>query len=261
MKIEVLYPEICNLYGDLANIRYLKESIPDATIIETSLKSVPEFVSSKVDLIYMGTTTEDGIRLVVNALSPYKEKLKELTANGQLILLTGNAQDIFCIDIDSDRDCFMYKTDSTSDGQSSNSSARHIDGLGIINAHVKYQMMNRHNSFFTGTFKEASESIDIVGFKSIFGFAYDEPSNDQKELFSKVRGNGRNPETELEGYRINNLMATHLTGPLLVLNPLFTKYLMKKLGFSGEPAHFESAMAAFNQRFKEFGNEHFDPNY
>ena len=26
MKIEVLFPEVCNLYGDLANIRYLKKS-------------------------------------------------------------------------------------------------------------------------------------------------------------------------------------------------------------------------------------------
>ena len=28
MKIEVLYPEICNLYGDLGNIRYLQISSP-----------------------------------------------------------------------------------------------------------------------------------------------------------------------------------------------------------------------------------------
>ena len=30
MKIEVLYPEICNLYGDLGNIRYLSEELPGA---------------------------------------------------------------------------------------------------------------------------------------------------------------------------------------------------------------------------------------
>ena len=29
MKIEVLYPEICNLYGDLGNIRYLQKSRPE----------------------------------------------------------------------------------------------------------------------------------------------------------------------------------------------------------------------------------------
>ena len=29
MKIEVLYPEIANLYGDLENIDYLKKSYPE----------------------------------------------------------------------------------------------------------------------------------------------------------------------------------------------------------------------------------------
>ncbi len=41
MKVEVLYPEVCNLYGDLMNIEYLKRSAGDIEIIDTSLKSVP----------------------------------------------------------------------------------------------------------------------------------------------------------------------------------------------------------------------------
>ena len=32
MKIEVLYPEIANLYGDLENIDYLKKSYPEIEI-------------------------------------------------------------------------------------------------------------------------------------------------------------------------------------------------------------------------------------
>lgn len=28
MKIEVLFPEICNLYGELGNIKFLKKSYP-----------------------------------------------------------------------------------------------------------------------------------------------------------------------------------------------------------------------------------------
>ena len=33
MKIEVLFPEVCNLFGDISNIKYLKKCIPDAQII------------------------------------------------------------------------------------------------------------------------------------------------------------------------------------------------------------------------------------
>ena len=58
MKIEVLYPEIANLYGDLENIDYLKKSYPEIEISKTHLNDEPLFVSEKPDLVYMGTMTE-----------------------------------------------------------------------------------------------------------------------------------------------------------------------------------------------------------
>ena len=36
MKIEILYPEFCNLNGDMGNMKYLEKCIPEAEIIETS---------------------------------------------------------------------------------------------------------------------------------------------------------------------------------------------------------------------------------
>ena len=45
MKIEVLFPEVANLYGDLSNIEYLKKCLnDDVEIIETSLNDEPAFV-------------------------------------------------------------------------------------------------------------------------------------------------------------------------------------------------------------------------
>ena len=34
MKIEVLFPEICNLCGDLMNVRYLQQSCPEIEVID-----------------------------------------------------------------------------------------------------------------------------------------------------------------------------------------------------------------------------------
>ena len=61
MKIEVLYPEICNLYGDLGNIRYLQKSCPELEVVETDLKSRPAFLDGGVDLVYVGSATERGL--------------------------------------------------------------------------------------------------------------------------------------------------------------------------------------------------------
>ena len=51
LRIEVLFPEVCNLYGDLGNIQYLRACLPDAEFIETALTQKPEFAGTDVDLI------------------------------------------------------------------------------------------------------------------------------------------------------------------------------------------------------------------
>ena len=38
MKIEILFPEFCNLFGDMYNMKYLKMCIPDAEFIETAFR-------------------------------------------------------------------------------------------------------------------------------------------------------------------------------------------------------------------------------
>ena len=45
MKAEILFPEVCNLYGDLQNIYYLKRCCPALEIIETDLHSKPRFLT------------------------------------------------------------------------------------------------------------------------------------------------------------------------------------------------------------------------
>jgi CobQ-like glutamine amidotransferase family enzyme len=43
MKIEVLYPEICTLYGDKGNTMYLAKCLPNAEFISTGLNEKPLF--------------------------------------------------------------------------------------------------------------------------------------------------------------------------------------------------------------------------
>ena len=75
MKIEILYPEIANLFGDLANIKYIKSSIPDCKVIGTDLSTKPRFLTEKdVDLVYMGTMTENSQIVAMEHLEPYKDK-------------------------------------------------------------------------------------------------------------------------------------------------------------------------------------------
>ena len=70
MIVESLYPEVANLYGEQANVRYLKQSC-NCTVIETSLNEKPAFLSGgKVDLVYLGTLTEEGRSWLLKGLNP-----------------------------------------------------------------------------------------------------------------------------------------------------------------------------------------------
>ena len=239
MKIEVLYPEICNLYGDLFNIKYLKDCIPDAEIINTELNDEPLFAREMPDLIYMGTTTERGQVLAIQALLKYKERIKECIDNGVAFLITGNAMEIF--------------------GKTISEEGKKVsDGLGILDITVDRKARERFNSLYLGEFndKTLEQPIKIVGFKSLFGYA--EGNNRENYFLMTERGDGLNPGVKEEGIRINNFFATYVTGPFLVLNPPFTKWMLKEVLKASNPeiAFEKAAMDAYESRVEEYS----DPN-
>jgi CobQ-like glutamine amidotransferase family enzyme len=229
MKIEVLFPEVGNLFGDMANVRYLKLCVPEAEVVTTSLKDVPAFMTEPVDLVYMGAMTERAQEMVIEKLRPYMEKIRELIAAGIVFLITGNALEVFGSRIENE------------DGTS-------IQCLGLYNTVAKRRMLDRHNSIFLGKF----EGMDVVGFKCQFAHSYGTVENG---LFTVTRGVGFCPGSRTEGVRINNFFATYLQGALLAINPPFMRWFLRLLGVK-EPhlMYEEAAQAAFDQRVKEFSN-------
>ena len=94
MKIEVLFSEVCNLYGDLANVRYLKACRPELEIVETDLHTKPRFLDEDVALVFLGSTTEQGLSLATEALLPWREAIAAKIDGGQRFLAVGNAVDM-----------------------------------------------------------------------------------------------------------------------------------------------------------------------
>ena len=257
MKIEVLFPEICNLYGDLANIRYLKECIPEVEIIKTSLQDRPGFLEEEMDLVYMGTTTENGQHLALNQLRLYRQQILDKVDEGTRFLITGNAMELFGERIEED-------------------GVEEAVCLGLFPGIARRSSVNRFNSLFVGEFHPnraegteekdksggeakmpAGKKIEVVGFMSQFGHMYDgenEGTLEKMALFNSLRGPGMNMEQKNEGVRINNFLATYVIGPLLILNPPFTKWFIKDyLGYPIEKlAYEEAAMDSYTHRLKEY---------
>ena len=228
MKIEILYPEFCNLNGDMGNMKYLEKCIPEAEIIETSINEKPKFIDQDdISLVYMGTLSERSQEIAIQKLKPYKDRIKELIEKNKVFLLTGNAFEVF--------GKYIENEDGTK-----------IDGLDIIPIYAKRRMMNRFNSLFLGKI----EDIKIVGFKAQFSMSYGDNSNNY--VFESIKGSGINTESKYEGYRVNNFIGTYLLGPILVLNPYFTKYILKLMGQEESVAFEDVAIETYKKRLEEF---------
>ena len=226
MKIEILFPEFCNLFGDMFNMKYLKMCLPDAEFIETALDEQPRFVDEDVDLIYLGPMTENTQEKVIARLSKYKERIEELIEKNVVFLFTGNAIEVLGQYIENE------------DGSK-------IEGVGIFDVYSKRDMMHRHNSYFIGKY----EDIEVVGFKSQFTMLYGD--NSSNYFLEVEKGIGINKDSKLEGIKRNNFIGTYLIGPLLILNPLLTKKIMQMLGADGSIALEEDTMAAYKARLEE----------
>lgn len=228
LKIEILFPEFCNLYGDISNMKYLKKCLPNAKFIETAFDEEPAFINERVNFIYLGPMTENMQEKVIKKLKPYKDRIKELIEDNVVFLITGNAIEIFGKYIENE------------DGSK-------IEALELFDIYAKRDMLHRHNSIFIGKF----EDIEVVGFKSLFTFAY---GNNEQNYFSEVeKGFGLNKESKYEGLRKNNFIATYLIGPILILNPYFTKRIIEKMGIENPNIAFEEdTINAYNQRIEEF---------
>lgn len=231
MIIELLYPSVSALYGEKGNIDYLKKAFKDAIFIETEMNDIPYFVNNKVDLIFMGPTTERFQTIIIQKLLPYKNIIQNMISNNQYFWITGNALEIFGSYIIDDK-------------------GNELPALDIFPFYSKQDLMHRFNSYVLATINE----LEVVGFKSQFTTIH--PIGDLPIWMKMVRGIGFNKENNFEGIKKNNFYGTHCLGPFLILNPLFTKQLFKSLGYVEDKIPFEDDLiAAYIQRVKEFKDE------
>ena len=53
MVVEILFEEVCNLYGDGQNVHYLQATLPDAQFVHTALTDEPYFAEHTPDLRWL----------------------------------------------------------------------------------------------------------------------------------------------------------------------------------------------------------------
>ena len=205
MKILHLYHDLMNLYGDYANVSALCRML-ELNNIEFSLdkKSLGDEVDfSEYDFIYIGSGSEENMKLALSSLKEKRDELAEYIENEKFLLLTGNSFEML--------------------GEKITSFLGEFEGLGIFPFTVTEHNKTRTTDDSVVNFPEAD--ITLVGFIN----KCSEIEGITTPMFNVEMGlsNGKNQKTE--GIRYKNLFGTHLTGPLFVKNPIFLKYIAEKL--------------------------------
>ena len=229
MKIEILYFDLCCLYGDKGNTMLLRKALPAAEFIETGLNDTPAFLQGDVDLCYLCSMSEKSQELVLSRLLPHKEVIQTLSREGKcLFLAVGNALELL--------GQYIQREDGS-----------RVEALGLFDTYTVRQTPNRFNSLMRGEF----EGMTLLGYTSRFSHTFG--ITEQIAMQRITAGAGQNPKDALEGIRAGRVLATYMNGPLLVENPDFTHWLLKQLDADVEELPGEAALRqAYEQKLKDF---------
>lgn len=198
IKIAYLYRDLLNLYGESGNIiameRALKALNVDYSVDELSIGD--NIVLNNYDFVYIGSGTEENIKIVSEDIIKYKDSIKKYINDEKVMLVTGNSIVLFA-------NCLKDENDSTI-----------FNGLGIINSDAR---VSSKRIVCESLFKSEGLRDDIIGFQNR-GFYLDTLKDDDK-LFDVVSGVGVNKNLNIEGMNKNNFYSYIFNRSYLVRNP------------------------------------------
>lgn len=206
MKILHLYPDLMNLYGDSGNLRVLARRLRDqgeeVTIDRLDPGQEPDFAG--YGLLYMGPGTERSQKAALEHLRPHAGALKAALESGTHGLFTGNAASM------------LGKAVVDGDGKT-------WAGLGLLDFTAREQRDSRYTG--DAIVKHPDLAEPLVGFLN----KCENWEGSVTPLFHTVMGRGDFPAGDGEGFTARNFLGTHLIGPVLVKNPHFHSWLLKRL--------------------------------
>lgn len=198
MEVRILhfYPDLMGLYGSRANVlaleRYLKK-LDCAVTVEAVLPGGGADIE-RADFLYMGAGTERAARAAMEDLGRFGERLKAAAQDGAAMLFAGTAMDL------------LGKAVREADGSA-------YDGLGLAPFTTEHGRRRIVEDVYghTDLYPEA-----VVGFVNKCGVT---TGVETPLLTALDLGFGNEKEHGPEGFHWKNVMASQLTGPLLVKNP------------------------------------------
>ena len=208
MKITLLhlYPEAMSLYGEYANLtllsRYLTWRGAEVEVRAVGCDDTPDFAGA--DLIYMGAGTERTQKAALSWLFPCKEALKQAVDGGAMVFFTGNAMELLGESVTDQKgtrfECLGFGSFTTVE----------------TDKRVPHDIIAQTPLF----------SQPVVGFMNKCSRT---AGVDNPLCSAMTMGMGNEQERGAEGFYLNHVIGTHITGPVLVKNPAFLVWIAETI--------------------------------
>lgn len=199
-----LCPDLMNLYGENGNVRIMQAALAgpgdEVSVKRYTIGDTPDLQGAS--FIYCGAGTEFRRDMALGYLRPFAARLMEQIEQGVPVLFTGNSWEMLGQEI------------TAADG-------RKREGLGLFD----------YSSAEDGERRIVEDAVfqsDICPEKFV-GFVNkcSRVRGVSEPLFQVLMGVGNSPEEKGEGFRYRHFYGTELTGPILVKNPHFLRYLLR----------------------------------
>jgi len=203
LKIIHFYPDLMSLYGSYANIAVLKRRLEqmDNTVSVQFVQPGEAVDLSDADFIFMGAGTERAQKAALTDFARYGEAVKAAAEKGTVQFYAGTAMEL------------LGKTITAADG-------KEYAGIGLADF-TSVQGKRRFVEDVYGSTSLYPEAL--VGFMNKCSVI----SGVETPLLSSVSlGYGNEGAKTPEGFHQNNVFGSHLTGPLLVKNPLLLEKMI-----------------------------------
>lgn len=205
MKLQFVHlcPQRMSLYGEYANLVVLQRMAQElGHAVEIVAGETPDL--SGAHLIYMGCGTERGQKFALEVLRPQVEGLRAALDRGAVVLFTGNAMEVL--------------------GQSiTDTQGKVWQGLGLAEFTTIETRQRTPHDVIANTPPGKSP---VLGFMNKCSLT----AGVSTPLFESLEmGFGNDCQRGAEGYISGNLMATHLTGPVLVKNPALAHEVLRRV--------------------------------
>lgn len=233
INIGYLYYDLLNLYGENGNIKALKTNLEKQDIKVNihfiTIDDKPDF--TKYDLIYIGSGTENNLKMVVPHIMKYQKQIKEEIKKGKFYLITGNAINLFG----------KYIIDENH------------EKIETLNAFNFYSKIEPFRMIDDGIMKCSFLKNPVIGFQNQSTIIKD----NKHPMFKVIKGIGSYPKSSDEGILYKNFYGTYLIGPLLIRNPEFLDYFIKKLLKSKNIKYKKLDLKLENIAYNDFINKHY----